>query len=843
MASIFKFFRVIFFYALYFLLCMVVVTAALQGWPDGAQMLFAFGLPILLVWWQERRRARKALAKLNTLGDEKQQSSSPSAGKRISDERNEPKAPASTKTQAVPSSRPPKIPKQDYADIVRAGQSAAPALSAKAKRYETSRTTAQPRKSLRRGGWVPSAETTNVAGRDIGGLVYVGTPPLLNKHDYSEKCRAFIDPSLSVAKTGDDRAGEGMSYWPGYSDISARSRATYLEWLASGRLDTSYDPGYMFLYFYGLERRFFVDQSDTDAKDIIAEVRRLVSLYPDNHSVKRYLGEFLDIAMLAETEFEALEPVFERQGWELPFSLKYAIGARLDKGEHLSADWVLSWLICHPESNLRTPATRCRDEFLALFKMRFDDRFPDGLKVNKPRKHLKATYRAASSEFEGTINPTANGKPVPDISGLRKPIEIAQEIADAAIDDLDKLSRYLGRNPDGRGSIEAHALIPIELWQLFPSEEMENLKGWANGIIQKDGLIPLSDVIEKLEGQRAVKIGKRQLTSAADALARFGFGLAPDPRFALRSPKPDESVVLFDLGEQIEKLEDVSESYRTALMELALASFVAHADGRIADAERKALEVQIASVAGLSEQEQRRLRANMAWFLVVPPDITLLRRKLKEVDVEDQRAMRAALVGAAHADGVIQSEEVASIEKVYKALGLDPSLAYSDLHAGEITDAPRTVRAAQPGRSGEAIPESDKITGPVLDVSRIAAIRSDTDRVSSVLGQIFEVEENQEEGRGPSGSTMLTGLDLKHGELVLDLVGQEHWTEDAFEQLCTQLGLMVSGALEVVNEWAFEIYDEALLDEYDGYDVSADIAQAVKQKLEGEGRHVKIETT
>ncbi|ARU03233.1 hypothetical protein LOKVESSMR4R_04014 (plasmid) [Yoonia vestfoldensis] len=443
-----------------------------------------------------------------------------------------------------------------------------------------------------------------------------------------------------------------MSYWPGYSDISARSRATYLEWLASGRSDPSYDPGYMFLYFYGLERRFFVDQTNADAQDIIAEVRRLISLYPENHSVKRYLGEFLDIATLAETESDALEPTFERQGWELPFSLKYAIGARLDKGETLSADWVLSWLMCHPESHLRTPATRCRNEFLALFKIRFDDRFPNGLKVSKPRKHLKATYRAASSEFEGTINPTADGKPVPDISGLRKPVEIAQEVADEVIDDLDKLSRYLGRNPEGKGSIEAHALLPLDLWSLFPSTEMEALKEWAGGIMQSGGLIPLADVIEKLEGQRSTKIGKRQLTGAADALARLGFGLAPDPRFALRSPKPEEPVVLFELGEQIEKLEDVSASYQTALMELALASFVAHADGRIADAERKALEAQIASAAVLSEQERRRLQANMAWFLAVPPDMTLLRRKLKDVGVEDQKAMRAALVSAAHADGV-----------------------------------------------------------------------------------------------------------------------------------------------------------------------------------------------
>ena len=180
-----------------------------------------------------------------------------------------------------------------------------------------------------------------------------------------------------------------------------------------------------------------------------------------------------------ETDLDAIDPIFEKQGWELPFSLKYAIGARIDKGENLTADWLLSWFICHPETNLRTPATRCRDEFVALFRLRFDRRFPDGLKVTKPRKSLTASYRAASSEFEGSANPTVDGKPVPDISGLRKPVEIAQELADEVMNDLDKLSRFLGRNPDGRGSVEAHALLPSELWDAFPSEEMDRLKSWC----------------------------------------------------------------------------------------------------------------------------------------------------------------------------------------------------------------------------------------------------------------------------------------------------------------------------------------------------------------------------
>ena len=461
---------------------------------------------------------------------------------------------------------------------------------------------------------------------------------------------------------------------------------------------------YMFMYFYGLERRFFVDQSDADAKAIIAEVRRLISLYPENH-----LGKFLEIATLSEIELETLEPVFGHKGRELPFSLKYAIGARLNKRENLSADWVLSWLMCHPETHLGSPASRCRDEFIALFKIRFEDRFPKGLKVNVPRKHLKATYQAASIEFEGTLDIMVEGKPVPDISGLRKPLEIARKIASEVMNELDRLNRYLARNPDGRESSVAHGLLPLDLWSLFGPTEMVALKEWASEIMQSGGLVPLADVIEKLEGRRYAKISKRQLIRAADALARFGCGLAPDPRFALRPPKLKESVVLFDLGEQIEKLDDVSVTYQTALMELALASFVVHADGRIADAERKALEAQVASVEGLTGLERLRLQANIVWFLAVPPDMPLLRRKLKDFGVEDHTGMRAALVGVAHADGVIQSEEVASIEKVYKALGLDPSLAYSDLHAGEIADAPRTVRADQSGNSGGAISQTRTI--------------------------------------------------------------------------------------------------------------------------------------
>ena len=52
---------------------------------------------------------------------------------------------------------------------------------------------------------------------------------------------------------------------------------------------------------------------------------------------------------------------------------------------------------------------------------------------------------------------------------------------------------------------------------------------------------------------------------------------------------------------------------------------------------------------------------------------------------------------------------------------------------------------------------------------------------------------------------------------------------------CENHGLMVAGALETVNEWSFGVHDEALLDEYEGYDVSSDIAEELADLFEKVG--------
>ena len=676
--------------------------------------------------------------------------------------------------------------------------------------------------------WVVKGKSVKVAGRKIGGMVYVGAAPWAGR--YGQKCKAYIDPSLSVARVGDDYDGYGMPYWPSYAGIDARSRATYLAWLAGGRSDPRYNPGYLFLYFYGLERRFFVDNPTAqDRSDILAEAKRLLQAYGNNNSVRRYMSAFVEAANILVCSEADWQPIYENAGYELPLSLKAAIGTRLLAGKPLTADWALSWLLCDPETRLRTPAIRCRPEFMALFRQIFALKYPEGMKVRMPKRVLAPSYDAASGEFSVDLQISDTQKNLPDISGSRKPLNDARVIAEAAMDQLDKFSRYLGRTPEGRGTIEAYALLPASLWPLFPCAEVDALKAWVAGIIQRGRLVPLIDLIERLEKTRPQKANKKRIIGTADALARLGVGMAPDPRYALRSPKYDEPVVLFSLAEGHNELEMVSDAYRVALANLALATIIAQADGVVVEAEQAELVLFVRTAEGLTAPERMRLAANLKWFLAVPQNMSVLRARINAATAAQKQAFKRAALAMAHADKVVRPEEVSKIERLYKALGFDPKTIYSDLHGFSPPDAPVTMQAATMGAPGVPIPPE----GAALDHGRIREIMADTSRVAAVLGGIFSYEEEDGEDTAPAPG-LLEGLPAKYQAFVAEMITRAHGPDTDFDSLVIRYKLMASGCLEVVNEWAFGAFDDVLIDEYDGYEISPDIAAALKTEAEQE---------
>ena len=656
-------------------------------------------------------------------------------------------------------------------------------------------------------------------------MLYLG--PRVRRESLAGEGKTFIDSSLSVAELGSDITGESLPYWPSYSDISPRARATYLDWLASGRADNQYGVGYVFLYFYGLERRFFVDSSSEEEKRLlIAEVERLLGVYGENRSVRRYLGAFLDAGQIVLGPLQEVgSHYFEKSGYELPLGLRVSIGRMTKEEIPLSADWLLSWYICHPEYQLRTPATRAFLEFRSLFALLYYERFPEGLKVSMPKRLLRPRYTAASGEFDIDLHQFLGD--IPDIANLSKPVNIANEIVEEATRGLGKYSRFLGRNPEGRDTIEAHALLPESLWPLFPCEQMEELREWSEGIMESGGFARVEEVIERLEGVLPEKISKRQLTGVADALARLATGMAPDPRFALRGPKLGEAVVLFRLPEEIKELEQVSDEYKQILTILALGSFVAHSDGAIVAGEQMVLETRI-DASGLSAAERARLHANLRWMLAVPPDLGLFRRGLRNFSEEIRHELGQAALAMAAADGVINPDEIKAIERLYKVMDLSGESVYSDLHALAAQEELVTVRPPGDQDQDFAIPPPPESNANiVLDAERVASVMANTAHVASVLGDIFREDEPKDE----QGETLeeaagrFSGLDSQHAAFLAELLTRARWEEVDFGTLAGQFRLMQAGALETVNEWSFERFGDVLIEESEGYEINPDVIE------------------
>jgi len=107
----------------------------------------------------------------------------------------------------------------------------------------------------------------------------------------------------------------------------------------------------------------------------------------------------------------------------------------------------------------------------------------------------------------------------------------------------------------------------------------------------------------------------------------------------------------------------------------------------------------------------------------------------------------------------------------------------------------------------------------VLDAERVAPVTANTERVSSVLGDIFRGEDpevDQEATLEDAGDTF-SGLDAQHVAFLRVLLTKPHWEEVELETLAKQFQLMWEGALETVNEWSFQRFDDVFIEKDEGY--------------------------
>lgn len=692
--------------------------------------------------------------------------------------------------------------------------------------------------------WIRPGEAVEVGGVTIqGGLFYFGKKLDALKGHRGSGDASLINPSINVTPMPMTFNSGEMGYWPSFNGIKAKDRGAYLNWLASDRTNPDVYIGYVFLYFYGLERRVLHDKPPLDeVQQIFDEVLRLLSIYGDNYSFNSYatnLAEWIALTNFGHVHVSH-EAIRKHNLNRITYGL---VGLAIKNGEPINEDLALLWFLTY---NRGIAHKRAPQEYEKLFKIRYRQLFGDGLSVKENKKRLVAHYFPASSTLLDSGLTSLN---VCDVSQIQGPMNKMTPIGDSCRNDL----LAYGRAVENANGIENPALklslLPSELIDADTLPEFDHIREALSDLMSTDGLVSVSELWSLLNQDKPLptSLKKADLSYIEGLLSKLGYGYAPNPNLHYFKPQPNAKIALYPLHEGIDAIQ--SETFGVVLSTIWLGSAVAAADDVMHEKEISLLQRMVQNHSELTLQQKPSLLALLQWQVnsAVSKSKSDLKKMIDAFPVETKTAIGNMLVEVALADGTLSAKEMKELDRLYRGLGLDTSSLASKVHSigtqgnegsHAHTYRPETAHAgADQGKSASAAQEFK------LDASILAKHETDTAVVQGMLGKIFtamdsdvaddlpqqdEIEPNAG-AEGPQQASLYPGLDAALSLIVDKMVTGESWTRPEVEGMCKAHGLMVGAALEAINDWAFDTLDEALIDANDdgSIDVEMDIAAEV----------------
>lgn len=686
--------------------------------------------------------------------------------------------------------------------------------------------------------WVGYGETATVQGMLIQGPFYLGNALAADPEgEWSAEIKApcLVVPSLKVAPHRSGAEFPDMGYWPSYSDVGPECRFAFLRWMSLGRPGCGVNIGYVFLYYYGLERRLIVDRPQgRERLQILADIRSLRGQHEDL-AFQSYSQRLLDLdeamALLEEPgALEAWRPEQDAAFSHVSLAQRLAVSCRVAAGVPIPIDIMVAGYLSRTGGGSRIAAKRTRSEFVALLKARLEAAYPNGLVLKDRRSpDLYLSQHTASRHLSVSIVLSPLLPRLPD--GFDLNWGRVDKVADRAMEDLAPYARAVGANPDASGSIATLSLLPPELAHLDSKGTRKALMSWLDSLPQPLAPVPFIDVARNCLGDEQVALGLKSARAAAETLARVGWLMEPDPLYARMQPRAEATVQLFRPRGAASRAEPTA-AYRKAATLAALVA--ASSAGAIPDV---AWIGTLAARLHLAPGEGDRLRAHWAWVSGGDGRFTEAKRLGSSIDEAEREDAATLVTQAAVTGGLADADLLPLLERVHDALRVGRTGLYGAVHkAAAPARSPVTVERSDPDPRRHRIPPPPVTKGAApaaaLDAELIRRIQEETRQVSSALADIYREEEAHAGDHGapgpveaaagpdvaPSGppaDQRFTGLDPAHAGLAAALAVRESWSRDDFEAAASAHGLMADGALETINEWAFDVLGDALVEDGD----------------------------
>jgi hypothetical protein len=309
----------------------------------------------------------------------------------------------------------------------------------------------------------------------------------------------------------------------------------------------------------------------------------------------------------------------------------------------------------------------------------------------------------------------------------------------------------------------------------------------------------------------------RHLKDVSEALSIVGYAIEPDP---------EDGTERIEDGTVVQVFRCSGRTRSRALDVACAAAVLVAAVGRTQAAADYWLS-KVPSRVSLTQDETTRLRARLVWFGTKAVTLAKAKKLLGDATQEEKEFCAWSATVAAGATGHVGKPQIAALEAIHDSLGVPRGALYAGLHA---------VIGAASAPAKEPVLVSDEVQEVVYPIPRPAAptervdvesggldrIRAETERVSVMLAEIFVEDEQTSQVPEGVGGGPLAGLDAEHAALLTRLLSRTEWTRDEFDKAATEAGLMPGGAMETINEWAFDHHGEPIVD--DGETVTVNLA-------------------
>lgn len=366
--------------------------------------------------------------------------------------------------------------------------------------------------------------------------------------------------------------------------------------------------------------------------------------------------------------------------------------------------------------------------------------------------------------------------------------------------------------------------------------EMQSARDRIESLVPKAcAVVQLSELTDILGIQTAgSQITRQEAAALSVALNAAEFAMEPDPRFGGPVPTANTTVTVF---RQKDTPADMSFRFFVERTHVGIAALAASNDGEINAAEAQAIVAKIKAMPALSNPERVRLIAYLSHLTEHPPSSQAI-ANVQERKLKDRQAIGRAAVAAvaADADGQLGTQEVSFLERTFDKLHLPKDQLTRNVEALSVPAQREDIAPNEPrGQRQEATRTDHRdLTRVQLDPDRIAKILEETRNVSAILGEVFEDDPSPEgvphAATKPVTESLATevgrstarflGLEPRHARVLEALVDRASIDPDEFARLARKHGLMPAGAMEAINEWSFQQFDEPVLEDGDSIEIA-----------------------